>query len=207
MKFIKRKNLYEGEDLLYIPGLHWMYVVEPLFKAVIVLIPLAALYYAGAGLLEAGAAFIIKKAFLAAILGILAVLVWRIFSYLNTEYGITNKRLLRKKGVFRITAMDLPTDRIESIVCRQGILGRIFHYGTILITGIGGVTRVFDMVCKPYAVRRKIISIVEKNKAITVIHGEPPKPSVPMPPPEPVEEEEPLYRYGIFVRVMNGHRP
>jgi hypothetical protein len=56
------------------------------------------------------------------------------------------------------------------------------------------------MVSRPYALRRKIAEIIEKNKAITVIHGEFPKAK---PAPEPKQiEEEPIYRYGTFIRVL-----
>jgi uncharacterized membrane protein YdbT with pleckstrin-like domain len=211
MKFIKRKNLYEGEDLLYIPELHWMYIVRPLINALIIFATLAVLYYCigfGASLLgqkiTSIAQAVIKYLSLAAILYVLALFGMQISLCMSTEYGITSKRLLMKKGFFRITVKDIPIDRIESILCHQGILGRIFHYGTIYISGIGGTTPVFFMVCKPYAVRRKIISVVEKNKAVTVIHGEPPMPPAPPPTLEPAEEAEPTYRYGTFVRVLDG---
>ena len=60
---------------------------------------------------------------------------------------------------------------------------------------------VFHMVCRPYALRRKIGDIIEKNKLVTVVHGDLPK-TTPVIKPEPVVEEHPDYRYGTFVRVM-----
>ena len=62
---------------------------------------------------------------------------------------------------------------------------------------------VFYMVCRPYTVRRKIVEIIEKNKTITVTHGEIPKPQAEEK-PKPVTKEEPIYRYGTFVRVIPG---
>ena len=92
---------------------------------------------------------------------------------------------------------ELPIDKIESITCIQGILGRLFRYGTVCINGIGGKTLNFSMVYRPYALRRKITEIIEKNKVITIVHGDLPKPE-----PQPAAEEEPIYRYGTFVRVL-----
>ena len=106
-----------------------------------------------------------------------------------------------KNGVICLFTAEIPTDRIESIYCTQGLLGRIFRYGTIIISGIGGMKTVFYMVCRPYAVRRKIVEIIEKNKTVTVVHGDLPK-AQPVVKPEPVAEEEPMYRYGTFVRVI-----
>ena len=144
----------------------------------------------------------IRYVFLAAVLLVLLVFVCRIFMYLCTEYGVTNKRLIIKKGVLCAIAAEIPIDRIESICCIQGLLGMIFNYGTIRVSGIGGNMLAFRMVGRPYALRRKIAKIIEKNKAITVIHGELPRVKPPIK-PEPVEEE-PIYRYGTFVRVLKG---
>jgi uncharacterized membrane protein YdbT with pleckstrin-like domain len=132
---------------------------------------------------------------------IAVIFVCRIFLYLNTEYGVTNRRILLKRGVIRLMVMEIPTDRIESIYCVQGLLGRIFRYGTLYVSGIGGIRPMFFMVARPYSLRRKIVEIIEKNKTITVVHGDIPKIKMPAK-PEPVVETEPMYRYGTFVRVL-----
>ena len=213
MKFIKKKNMQEGEELLYVPQLHWMFTVRhmvlsiPFFLILLILWvtagssadSLALLGLANVIILKT----IIKRVFLTTVLIILVIFVWRIFQYLSVEYGVTNKRLIMKKGVIRLFIAEIPTDRIESIYCYQGLLGRLFRYGTLSISGIGGKMPVFKMVHRPYALRRKIVDIIEKNKAITVVHGDLPK-TKPAIKPEPVIEEEPLYRYGTFVRVLPG---
>ena len=113
--------------------------------------------------------------------------------------------IIMKKGVIRLLVAEIPTDRIESIYCYQGLLGRLFRYGTLSISGVGGMMPVFKMVHRPYALRRKIVDIIEKNKAITVVHGEMPK-AKPVVKPEPVEQEEPIHRYGTFVRVLSDNK-
>jgi len=202
MKFIKKKNLIAGEALLYVPTLHWMYIIK---KPVVILLVIPVLliirdpvlnffppdiasfintYYLQLNLIIAAIAF--------------TILVCRVFLFLFVEYGVTNKRLLMKRGIFRVVTAEIPMDRIESLYCTQGLLGKIFNYGTIYISGIGGRKPVFFMIVKPYAIRRKVVAIIEKNKAITVIHGDPPKP----PPPPPDPPEEPI-EYGTFVRISS----
>ena len=209
MRFIKKKNLREGEEILYTPQLHWIFVVKPLLYSLPFFILLLALWFAGDSLAavsdEMGydlwmpVQILVRQVFLAGLLFFLVVFVCRILQYINTEYGVTSKRLLIKKGVLRLTTAEIPTDRIESIYCTQGILGRIFHYGTMGIAGIGGNMPVFYMVARPYGLRRKIVDVIERNKTITVVHGDLPwtRPAV-----KQVEEEEPPYRYGTFVRVL-----
>jgi membrane protein YdbS with pleckstrin-like domain len=201
----------EGEELLYVPHLHWLYAVKHLVLSLPFFLLLLILWFAGDSLTSFSdqmgyemwlpVNLLIRQVFLAGILVILVIFICRILLYLSTEYGVTNKRLILKKGIIRVTVAEIPTDRIESIYCIQGILGRIFHYGTVFISGIGGRMPAFYMVARPYVLRRKIVNIIEKNKTITVIHGDPSKVRIP-PKPEPVMEPEPLYRYGTFVRVL-----
>ena len=208
MKFIKKKNLQEGEELLYVPLLHWFYTVKPMALSLpFFLILLVSWRIAGSftyfDIAEVFLKTTIRNVFFAAILIVLLVFVWRILQYLSNEYGVTNKRLIMKKGVLRLSTAEIPTDRIESIYCIQSLCGRLFRYGTIYISGVGGMKPLFYMVHRPYALRRKIVDIIEKNKAITVIHG-----NLPKPPSKPVvkqdQAEEPIFRYGTFVRVLPG---
>jgi len=214
MRFIRKKNLWEGEEILYTPELHWIYTIKPLLYSLPFFLLLLILWVMDNSVVAASAEGLIpaqegiaalsfrdliRQVFLAGVLVVLVVFIARILQYLNTEYGVTNKRLIMKKGVLRLTVTEIPTDRIESIYCTQGILGRIFHYGTMRIGGIGGSMPVFFMVARPYGLRRKIVGIIEKNKAITVVHGELPRAA---PAIKQIVEEEPFYRYGSFVRVL-----
>jgi len=212
MKFIKKKNMQELEELLFAPQLHWMYIIKHMVRSLpffITLLIIWAVFKRHGGFFcqpEGFGSFlflnsVFKHIFLAAVIVVLVVFVCRIFLYLSTEYGVTNKRLILKKGVIRLVITEIPFDRIESISCVQGLLGRIFKYGTVYISGVGGTIPVFYMVHRPFTLRRKIAEIIEKNKAITVMHGGMPKTKPPKPEPQ-VVEEEPVFRYGTFVRVL-----
>jgi len=209
MKFVRKKNLQENEEILHTPNLHWFFNVKhmvlslPVFVILLVVWGLADDYAAsgwfpgittGDQLRE-----IIRYTFLAAVLAVLLVFVCRLIQYICVQYGVTNKRLIIKKGVLRIVTVEIPIDRIETVCCIQGLFGMMFNYGTIRVSGIGGSIPIFHMVCRPYALRRKITAIIEKNKTITVVHGELPK----LKPPVPVPAE-PIYRYGTFVRVLKS---
>ena len=206
MKFIKKKNMQQNEELLYTPKLHWMFTVRHLFWVLPLIIALVILKCIFSSEAWQGAFCIISSCLIPWVLSkhvILAIIIlslldfiFRVIYFLNVEYGVTNKRLIIKKGICCLKISEIPVDRIESISCVQGLLGRIFRYGTIYISGIGGNVQKFLMIYRPYVFRRKITDIIEKNKAITVIHGEKPVEKA------PVVEEEPIYRYGTFVRVL-----
>jgi membrane protein YdbS with pleckstrin-like domain len=211
MRFIKKKNLIAGEEILYTPNLHWMYTVKkPLLFLLVIpvlliirafvlfLMPMDFFYYSFRMILDNN----IMQLILGIVIIAFVILAWRIFLYLSVEYGVTNKRLLMKKGIFRVVTSEIPMDRIESIYCAQGLLGKLFKYGTVCISGVGGRMPIFYMVTKPYALRRKIVEIIEKNKTINVVHGDLPKPK-PIVKEKPVVVEEPVYRYGTFVRMLS----
>ncbi|MDR0475607.1 MAG: PH domain-containing protein [Treponema sp.] len=209
MKFIKKKNMLESEELLYTPQLHWIYAVRYVVRVLpfFIILPLLWMiinplrFIGGSVNILYFTEIAVKYLFPAVIAVILLLLIWSIFQYICTEYGVTNKRLILKKGVLRIFTAEIPTDRIESIYCVQRFFGRLFNYGTICISGVGGMMPVFYMVYKPYTLRRKIVDIIEKNKVINVVHGDLPW-TKPAEKPRPKVQEEPFYRYGTFVRVM-----
>jgi membrane protein YdbS with pleckstrin-like domain len=213
MKFIKRKNFVEGEILLYKPELHWGYLFKPVLQIVLIFLVLLLLKgiavsadgdlfgFSGRSAYESIINLIFKSTCLGVIVIFLPVFILRVLQYINTEFGVTNKRLIIKKGIFRIFVAEIPTDRIESLYCIQGFWDRIFRSGTIYVSGIGGMIPTFFGVYRPYALRRKIVEIIEKNKTITVVHGNLPKPP-PVVKPVPTVKEDPLYLFGNFVRVV-----
>jgi membrane protein YdbS with pleckstrin-like domain len=220
MKFIRKKNLQKTEELLHRPKLHWMFIVRHMVMSLPFLLVLLALWavilnYADSfywpGDMGIGgytlpvtasiAATVIKYVFLTVVCLVLLAVAWRIFLYLGTEFGVTNKRLLLKKGIIRIAVAEIPFDRIESLFCRQGLLGRIFNYGTVCVTGVGGTKTEFYMVSRPLSFRLKVADVMEKNKTVTVVHGLLPE-IRPVPPEKTAQKEEPIYRYGTFVRVL-----
>jgi len=218
MKFIKRKNFVEGEKLLYRPELHWWFLFKPVLQVVLVFLVLFLLKGIAGSLggslfgLPDGSEYktvindSFKRACLVVIIIFLPLFFWRILQYVSTEFGVTNKRLIIKKGVIRIYVAEIPTDRIESLYCVQGFWDRIFNCGTIYISGIGGKVPAFFGVARPFALRRRIIEIIEKNKTITVVHGNLPKPP-PLIKPAPKAKEDPLYLFGNFVRIVKPKAP
>lgn len=71
---------------------------------------------------------------------IAAALAWGLFRYLafnGTELAVTNKRVVAKSGIIRRNVIDLSLAKVEGITYHQGILGRIFGYGSILVRGTG----------------------------------------------------------------------
>jgi uncharacterized membrane protein YdbT with pleckstrin-like domain len=73
----------------------------------------------------------------------------------NSEFGITNKRLIIKTGIISINTLELNLSKIESVNVNQSILGRILGYGSLSVIGTGGTREVFVKINNPIQFRKK----------------------------------------------------
>lgn len=74
--------------------------------------------------------------------------------YLTTELAFTNKRVIAKFGFISRDTVEININKIESIQVNQGILGRIFDYGTLVISGAGTPQAPIPGIANPMQFRR-----------------------------------------------------
>jgi uncharacterized membrane protein YdbT with pleckstrin-like domain len=75
------------------------------------------------------------------------------------EQGVTNKRVILKTGILSRKTEEMKLKSIETVEINQGLLGRIFGFGTIKITGRGISSLIFKGIDDPMSVKRQIESI------------------------------------------------
>ena len=76
--------------------------------------------------------------------------------YTTSEFGVTNKRVIIKIGLVRRRTLELLLRHVEAILVDQSVAGRILNYGSITLTGTGGVRETFDNIFNPLEFRRRI---------------------------------------------------
>lgn len=74
----------------------------------------------------------------------------------TTELAITNRRIIAKTGLIRRNTIELKVTRVESLGVDQGILGRIFNFGSITIKGTGGSNAPIPYIAKPLEFRQRV---------------------------------------------------
>lgn len=79
----------------------------------------------------------------------------------STELAVTNKRVIAKFGLIRRNTIELRLDRIEGLRVNQGILGRIFNYGSVVVTGTGGTQEPIPAISRPLDFRRLCLEASE----------------------------------------------
>jgi uncharacterized membrane protein YdbT with pleckstrin-like domain len=81
----------------------------------------------------------------------------------STELAVTNKRVIAKFGLIRRNTVELRLDRIEGLRVNQGILGRIFNYGSVVVSGTGGTQEPIPAISRPMDFRRVCLEASEQS--------------------------------------------
>jgi uncharacterized membrane protein YdbT with pleckstrin-like domain len=86
-----------------------------------------------------------------------------LISYYCSEYVITSRRILMKVGFIRRKSLEIFLDRVEGVYVEQGIMGRVFNFGTVIIAGVGGTKNPFFFIPTPLKFRSAIQSQMQKG--------------------------------------------
>lgn len=87
------------------------------------------------------------------------IAIYEIVRLRHIEQGVTNKRVILKKGIISRKTEEMKISSIETVEIEQGVFGRIFGYGTVKITGHGMSDFLFKGIDDPLTVKRQIESI------------------------------------------------
>jgi len=151
------RNLMEDESLEHITRLH----------AIVLLAP-AMIVSVLAGTLSITSDVPVVWYVVAFFLFLAAVrLLDRMVLYLTSEFGITSKRVLGKTGLVRLNTVDIVLAKVEAIRVNQSILGRIFDFGEVFVTGTGGTVEVLSYIPDPIEFSKCIqeqLSLLDKAK-------------------------------------------
>lgn len=79
--------------------------------------------------------------------------------YHSTELAITNKRIISKFGIIKRSSVELSLGKVEGIKVEQGIIGRIFNYGSIIVSGTGGDNAPIPNISNPMEFRKKFFEV------------------------------------------------
>jgi len=137
------ETLLADEHVVYRTALHWIIFLRPVFVILVGLVLLIAFRkvpLVGAPIL---------------LLGVL-LLIAPLVAYWSTEFGVTNKRMIVKVGFIRRRTLELLLRQVEALSVDQSLSGRMLDYGTITLSGTGGVREVFHRVREPLELRRRI---------------------------------------------------
>ncbi len=146
-------NLMAGERIIYRAKLHWAVFLWPAFWLVVAIMALGNGHDLGGffmlvAILTGGNAFI---------------------NFKTSEFGITDKRVIVKVGFIRRNSIEVLLSKVEGIQVKQGVVGRILGFGSIVVGGSGGTKNLFHKIDTPLELRRiaqEQIALVQDTKQI-----------------------------------------
>jgi len=134
-----------GETLIAQAKTHWFIYVGPACWVVVALILMVAVPPLGAVPLVLSIILFIRA--------------W-LYVY-STELAVTSKRVIAKFGFIRRNTIELRHEKVESFHVRQGIVGRIFDFGSIVIKGSGGTNAPIPYIASPLRFRSAALTGIE----------------------------------------------
>jgi len=189
-----------NEQLVFITRQHWLVLVwtalADLF-AVIVIIAGSFLLgrIEGLGFLRALMVFAIFPLVHFAI---------RYLNWHNTQYIVTNRRVMEIRGVINKRVSDSSLEKVNDVVLEQSILGRLLNYGTVeIITGSDIGVNFFKHMARPVRFKTEMLNQKEGlaeldsygSRARRVLAEEPPtKGDI----PELIAELDELRKKGVI---------
>ncbi len=75
---------------------------------------------------------------------------------ITTELALTNRRIIAKSDLIRRNTIELKVNRVESLGVHQGILGRMFNFGSIVVKGVGGSHAPIPYIARPLEFRQQV---------------------------------------------------
>lgn len=85
--------------------------------------------------------------------------------YKTTELAITTRRVIVKIGFIRRNTVEINIQKVESIQVDQGVLGRLFNFGTLVIAGAGSSQAPIAGISSPMAFRKAFIEAQDRGRA------------------------------------------
>jgi membrane protein YdbS with pleckstrin-like domain len=126
-----RNLLSRGEEVVFESRQHWFAVLAQIWAYVIVaVLGLAVLIWTSTSNTNT-AMSILQIVSLVALLGSLALVGLKVWSWRNQEYLVTTRRVIKAEGIFSKNMGDSSLEKVNDAHLTQSFLGRIFNYGTL----------------------------------------------------------------------------
>jgi uncharacterized membrane protein YdbT with pleckstrin-like domain len=157
-----QQQLGASERILYTERHHWVFFVAEMIKwilfaaVLLALIILLRVWW----LPDAGWVWWLLLIFLVPA----ARIAWGFLSWRVNVYVLTNRRVIESTGVLSKRVADSSLEKLTDIVLKQSIIGRMLHYGDIVVltaAAVAGIS-VLKQIRRPMAFKTKMLDAKEQ---------------------------------------------
>ena len=102
-----------------------------------------------------------------AIFCVVFAVIWEVMvgiTYHFCSLTIKKTQVILRTGMLVRQTLDIPLSKIESIDIRRTLMGSLFKYGSLVITGTGGSRQMVNHLNKPLTCRRYIEQLMHDPK-------------------------------------------
>jgi membrane protein YdbS with pleckstrin-like domain len=146
-------NLLPNESVIYRGRLHWLFFLRPILWIAFAFLLFFMSSSFSEGDEDAGRGAIVVGVLLL-LIGIVSAISHAI-TYKTSEFAVTTRRVIMKQGFIRRKTMELMLGKVDSLAVDQGILGRMFGYGTVRVT-VATEKQSFPFLSDPLEFRRQV---------------------------------------------------
>jgi uncharacterized membrane protein YdbT with pleckstrin-like domain len=148
------KVLQPGEQVLVVGRLHWSIYLRAMIVLVIGVLLLAFADRLPEPVWQRDARWVGVVILIVGALMFLRVWIRR----QTTEIVVTDRRVIYKRGLLSRHTVEMNVSKIETVDVEQGLAGRIWGYGTLLIRGTGAGFEPLVSVGSPLRIRNAIVA-------------------------------------------------
>jgi uncharacterized membrane protein YdbT with pleckstrin-like domain len=146
-------NLLNDETVVYNASISWVVILPGL----IIFLTCSVLQSAGLD-----SAFIAFLMFTGSLIGLI-MMIKALISAMTTELAVTSMRIIIKTGLIRRITAEMLLTNIEAFSIDQSIFGRVFGFGTVIVSGTGGVRVPVDNIDDPLDFKKFSLEAVESS--------------------------------------------
>jgi uncharacterized membrane protein YdbT with pleckstrin-like domain len=139
-------HLLPGETVAFKTRTHWKIYVGPALFSLLIVVPLFIWALTAEN----------KAIALLPLVLIPIAFAPAYFRRRSSEFAVTSKRVIAKVGVFQTRSVELLLGKVEGIAVNQGVWGKLFGYGEVVITGSGGTKEEFAGIQAPLDFRQAV---------------------------------------------------
>lgn len=147
-----------GEQIVYEAEAHWVLLLLPLLSMLVGVSILLSTFVADiiGEFLPFVTPNLLTYGGLSCFVSATISFIWAIIRFYTSEFAVTNKKVIAKRGFISRSTQELLLDRVEGITVQQGVLGRLLDYGTIIVTGTGTARAFFSNIANPLLFQQQL---------------------------------------------------
>lgn len=157
-----QRLLGENEKIILITRQHWFILARNIIVEILLILAIFVASLLLILLLNLAAALVIPIGFLIMLLPI-ASLALDVARWSNSQFVLTNRRVIQISGIFNKTTEDSSLEKVNDVKMVQSFFGRLFNYGDIeIMTASELGVNTFRRIAKPIEFKTAMLNAKER---------------------------------------------